>query len=161
MKIKIPVGDWSDDGHGKCEYVIIESSHTVAVLQQGYKDSCKLTGISFNENEDYTGLNLPWDHPEAEDRKIAVEYESHTISKLAEGILLKRGIDIWEGLDKGAYVEDGIDIFTIEGSTEFVKLLLSFIKLSIPDLQYSIVKDDIPLLVGDENMNLQFGYGLF
>lgn len=25
-KFKLPIGDWSDDGHGKCDYFIIESN---------------------------------------------------------------------------------------------------------------------------------------
>ena len=162
MKIKIPVGDWSDDGHGKCKDIIIESNLPMEALQQGYKDSCKLTGLSFNHNQDYTGLNLKWDHPEYKDRHIATEYQSSTISRLAEKILLEHGIDVWEGFDDAEF--DPEDLAPIDDTSHFVELLMAFIELSVPGLEYSIVKqEDIPALNGywNDNLNVQFGYGLF
>lgn len=163
-KIKIVVGDWSGDGHGKCENVFIETETPIEVLQQGYKDSCKLTGISFNHNEDYTGLNLDWKHPESGDRKIAVEYESSTISKLAEKILFEHGIDVWDGFDKEYFGESmKEECVYIDGVNHFVELLLKFIKLSVPTFEWSIIKDDTPVLNGwwNKELNVQFGYGLF
>lgn len=161
MKIKIPVGDWSGDGHGRSKDIIIGSNTPVEVLQQGYKDSCKLTGLQFNENEDYTGLGLKWDHPEFGDRRIAVEYQSSTVSKLAEKVLLEHGIDVWEGFDMNEFTPD--DMVYIDGPTHFVQILLRFIKLSVPEFEYTIMeKDTIPTLNGYWNdMNVQFGYGLF
>ena len=163
MKIKIPIGDWSGDGHGKVENIFIESNTPVKTLQQGYKDSCKLTGIAFNYNgsvtEDYTGLNLKWDHPEAKDRRIATEYLSATISKLAEKILLNHGIDVRAGFEDA----DKDELIYFDGSEHFVKILMKFIKLSVPSFEYSIVKEEVPVLNGywNPNLNVQFGYGLF
>lgn len=161
-KFKIPVGDWSDDGHGKCEEYIVSCNYPVEEVQQAYKDSCKLTGISFNHNEDYTGLGLNRQHPEYEDRKIASEYGQYTISRLAEGILAKHGIDVWEGFDSEIIDKSGEKAY-IDGSEHFIELLFAFIKLSLRGLKYEIVGDDLPYLNGywDPSLNVQFGYGLF
>lgn len=162
-KFKVPIGDWSDDGHGKCDIFTVEANYTVGELQQAYKDSCKLTGISFNHGDDFTGLNLPWNHPESDDRHIATEYEDYSISKLASTILLEHGIDVWKGFNKDAFKER--ENAPIDGSENLLDLIMKFINLSIPskDLEYKIVGDDLPYLNGfwNPNLNVQFGYGLF
>lgn len=35
-QFRIPVGDWSDDGHGKCEWFTVESSQPVQAWREGY-----------------------------------------------------------------------------------------------------------------------------
>jgi hypothetical protein len=151
-KFKIPIGDWSDDGHGKCDEYTINCSHPVSEVRQGYKDSCKLTGISFNHNQDYTGKNLGYGSP----YQIATEYESSTISEEALEILKEHKIDF------DFEVEEDEEYY-IEGSEEFLKLLMAFIKLSIPDLKYEITGEDLEYLNGywNKDLNVQFGYGLF
>ena len=79
-RVKLTIGDWSQDGHNQYEEFVYESNKSVHEIRQAYKDSCKLTGISFNHNEDYTGLNLKWDHPEYNSRKIATEYSVYRMS---------------------------------------------------------------------------------
>jgi len=60
-KMYLVLGDWSDDGHGKYEKVLVEVNKTIEEVQNAYKNSCKLTGISFNgSNEDFTGINRCW-----------------------------------------------------------------------------------------------------
>lgn len=155
------IGDWSSDGHGKSDTVLLESNKTVREIQEAYKKSCKLTGLSFNHNDDYTGLKLPWNHPEAKERRIAVEYGDNTISKLAEEILLKHGIDVWDGFDKSVFTDD--DVVYIDGPDHFIELWIKFVQLSLPDLVLEKVTDDIPVINGwwNENLNVQFGYGLY
>ena len=161
FKFKIPIGDWSKDGHNQCEIFDIEANHPVEEIRQAYKDSCKLTGISFNHNQDYTGLNLPYDHPESEDRQICTEYESGNISKLAEDILRKHGLDVRDGYDY--YEKHQDEEVNIDGCEHFIEILMKFIKLSLPDMEYKIVKNDVPFLNGfwNKDLNVQFGYGLF
>mgnify|MGYP003474037794 CR=1 FL=1 len=154
FKFKIPIGDWSGDGHGKCEIFIVECNYPVERVRQAYKDSCKLTGLSFNHNEDYTGI---LDSKYGDARQIATEYEDNVISDVALEILLKHGIDLktdWEFDEDGAY---------IEGTEEFLHLLFKFIKLSLLDLNYNICEEELPYLNGywNADLNVQFGYGLF
>jgi hypothetical protein len=164
-KMYLNIGDWSGDGHSYSDKILLKSNKSVEEIQQAYKDSCKLTGLSFNHNEDYTGLNLPYNHPEIDDRRIATEYQSDTISKLAEKILLKHGIDVWEGFDVENECDKNEDNVIIDGPEHFVELWTKFVKLSLPDLELDIVedKDNIPNINGywSKNLNVQFGYGLY
>lgn len=162
-KVKITIGDWSEDGHSHYDVFVYESNKTVEEIRQAYKDSCKLTGISFNHNEDYTGLNVGY----GSERQIATEYDNPTISKLAEEIFLQHGIDVWEGLSKSAFTPD--DVVYIDGDEHFIEILVKFIKLSLPDLileEGSFKKSELSSIAAvngwwNPELNCQFGYGLY
>ncbi len=53
-KMYLVLGDPSQDGHSQYDKVLFEVNKTLEEVQQAYKDSCKLTGISFNHSYDYT-----------------------------------------------------------------------------------------------------------
>lgn len=155
-KYLLNIGDWSDDGHWKNERIILESSHTKEQIVQAYKDSCKLTGVQFNYNDDYTGLGWTWQEKNA--RCIATEYEDGWMSKENIQILKKHGIDVLEGFDP-EYVDE--DSFYFDGVDNFVEILIKFIKLSLPTWEVKIVNDDIEWINGYGDFNHQFGYWLF
>jgi len=146
-KMKLNIGDWSDDGHGKCESYIYEVNYPVDVVQQAYKDSCKLAGVQFNHSEDYTGGKCighrPWN-------QIATEYDANEIDEKVYEVLQSFGIQV------DRYVTD----LYIEN---FNGLWWEFVKLSKPDLEYKDICADIPNINGYWNggLNVQFGYGLF
>lgn len=152
MKVKISIGDWSKDGHNQYEEFVFESNKTVQQIRQAYKDSCELTGLSFNDNENYTGLDLGY----STDRQIATNYGEYKLSNLAKEVLTKFNIDYSKYEDNG---EPEI----------FLNLLVDFIKLSLPDLlleEASFKKSElknIPPVNGwwNDELNVQFGYGLF
>jgi len=153
MKVKLTIGDWSGDGHSVSEILVYESNKSVEEIRQAYKNSCKLTGLSFNHNEDYTGLNLGY----GTDRQIATEYEDSNLSELA--------VNIFEKYKIKSYIP-----FQEEpDANTFTNLLIDFIKLSLPDLileEASYKKSelkDIPAINGwwNDSLNCQFGYGLF
>lgn len=139
-KFKIYLGDPSDDGHGKFDFFIIESNKTTKEIEQAYTQSCELTGLTFTENSPIivNGKEIDWQDPEYDDRRICVEYESYNPSDLAWSILNEHGIEKQE-----CYKES------------FVHLFLKFIKLSLKDLEYSILNDKI------EELPLDIGYGLY
>lgn len=157
MKVRLTIGDWSKDGHSISEDFIYKSNKSVEEIRQAYKNSCKLTELSFNHDEDYTGLNLKY----GTDRQIATEYQSSTISELALEILKKYEIELKS--------EDGSEEYFIDGVDEFVDILIKFIKLSLPDLKLEEASykkselKDIPAINGwgNKELNCQFGYGLF
>jgi len=159
MKVKLTIGDWSQDGHNQYDEFVYESNKTVQEIRQAYKDSCKLTGLQFNINEDYTGLNLTWQHPEYNKRHICTEYEDSSVSDLAKEILKNHGIKLWE---------EGEEDY-IESVEEFIDILIQFIKLSLPDLELkeasfkkSELKNIDPINSWwNDELNHQFGYGLF
>lgn len=146
------LGDWSDDGHGKMEKVLVETNHPVEKLQQAYKDSCKLTGISFNYNENFTGIERDW--KEQDKYQIAVEYEDNSLSDECFDALNKFGFS-------EAFDVKSVDEFEL--GEQFTELWLWFVKLSLPDLVYNVVEDTIPTINGywNKNLNVQFGYGLY
>jgi hypothetical protein len=150
--IKIPIGDWSNDGHSQCEIITISSNYPVEDLQNAYKASCKLTGVQLNHNEDYTGLGIGRKY--GHKRLICTEYEESCISSEALGILRDHG------LKDRALIEDGY----FEGIEHFTEILLWFISLSLPnDFEYEYTRQDGEYLNGfwNDNLNVQFGYGLF
>lgn len=141
--MKLTLGDWSDDGHGKYEEFYIKSNYDVHKVRQAYKDSCKKTGLSFNHNEDYTGLNLGY----GSTRQIWTEYESRELSEDAIEILRKFGID--------DYFDDTDDA---------ASLMMKFIALSMPeDFEYEFFCIEAEPINGwwNNELNVQFGYGLF
>lgn len=143
--MKLNIGDWSDDGHGKCRSVIYSVDHPVHYVQLAYKVSCKITGIQFNHNEDYTGGKCKgygdWN-------QLCTEYEDSTIMDKAFVVLKRHIHNLNEFVSEDGAVED------------FENLWWAFIKISLPDLQYEEVKiDNINGYWGD--LNVQFGYGLF
>jgi hypothetical protein len=166
-KMHLVVGDWYDDDHGKYEKVLLQSNVDVATIQQAYKDSCKLTGVSFNINEDYTGLNRHYD--EADEYQIATDYERSGIPTKALTELLKHGFREnflengkydFKGWEKNLEKEKDLEY------DDFVELWIWFVKLSLPQnvvIEKCAVKDEIPIINGywNKKLNVQFGYGLF
>lgn len=127
--MKLTLGDWSDDGHGEYEEFYIKSNYDVHKVRQAYKDSCKKTGLSFNHNEDYTGLNVGYNST----RQIWTEYGSRELSEDAIEILREFGID---------------DYFKDTDDAAF--LMMKFIALSMPeDFEYEffVLKQNL-LMVG-------------
>jgi len=151
-KIRLTIGDWSQDGHNQYEEFVYESNKTVENIKQAYKNSCKLTGLSFNHNEDYTGLNIGY----GSERQIATEYGECEISDLAKEILDSFKID-YSDYEEEPSVEN------------FIELLINFIRLSLNDLELkeaSFKKSELKNIEPvngwwNDELNVQFGYGLF
>lgn len=160
-KMYLVLGDWSDDGHGKYDKVLVESNKSVKEIQDAYKASCKLTGVSFNHNDDYTEIKR--DYKEQEKYHIATEYEQgFDVSDEAKQALRDAGFDADKhfafGMDEeGDQVEDN--------DVVFLHLWTEFVKLSLPDLIINKISEDnsIPVINGywNKNLNVQFGYGLY
>jgi len=152
-KMYLVLGDWSEDGHGKSNKILIQVNKTVEEVQNAYKDSCKLTGISFNGNEDYTQINRLW--VESSNYRIAVDYEEYKLTNEVKEVLKKFKCpkEIYENYNEEAY-----DI-------TYVALWFWFVSLSLPGLEYDINEDDdgIPCINGywSKNLNVSFGYGLY
>jgi len=152
-KMSLVLGDWSGDGHGKTSKVLVATNKTVQEIQDAYKASCKLTGVEFNHNEDYTERKR--NYVERRKFQISVDYESGIkITSEVNKALAKHGMKI----PKYILDEDFND-----SEQEFTKLWFDFVKLSLPDLKYKIIEDNIPCINGhyDINLNVQFGYGIY
>lgn len=155
------LGDWSDDGHGKYDKVLVESNKSVKEIQDAYKASCKLTGVSFNGNNDFTECKRGY--TEQEKYHIATDYEQgFNVTDEAKQALKDTGFDVEKHFafgmdDEGDQLEEN-DII-------FLYLWTEFVKLSLPDLIINKIPEDnsIPVINGywNKNLNVQFGYGLY
>lgn len=150
-KFRLPIGDWSKDGHCHNIDLIFESNYTVEEMQKAYKASCKLSGLQFNHNEDYTGLKKTdsWGDKSYTDRLICVDYEQNELSEFAIETLRSFGLVAEERYDD---------------PKPFADLILRFISLSMPkDFKYQEVSEKkLPALNGwwNDKLNVQFGYGI-
>ena len=159
-RIDIVLGDWSDDGHGESEKYPILVNKSKKEMQDAYKASCKALGISFNHNEDFTGLEGSYD--EQRDRQICSEYEDSRLSEHVIEVLREHGCDV---MFNGYNLVDTIEEEEFVSEDMLVALLMWFIKYSMPDFEWKKVdeKDSIPTFNGfwDDNLNVQIGYGLY
>lgn len=161
MRYKLVLGDWSEDGHGKSKDFLFDCNYNVSKIRQAYKDSCKKLGITFNYNEDYTGLNLGYGTV----NQIWTEYEDSSISPFAFNILKDNNCfkniipdDELQDMD-----EEDIENMCLE-LEECALLIMNFISISMPeDFTYTLVEDKVEPINGwwNPELNCQFGYGLF
>lgn len=152
-KMYFVIGDWSDDGHGKSEKFLIKSNKTCKEIQDAYKASCKLTGISFNGSEDYTETGRGWE--EGRKYRIAVDYEDFELSN-----------EVLEVLTKFKCPKEILEYYNEEAEEyNFTKLWFWFVSLSLPGLEYKNIQEinDTPYINGywNKNLNVGFGYGLY
>ena len=153
-KVKLTIGDWSQDGHNEFEIFVYEVNKSVEEIRQAYKDSCKKTGVQFNHNVNYTGL------VERSYEKICTEYEDDKIREDAIEILKNFDFDL------SKYCNEDFGFDDVE---QFCELILNFIKLSLLDLTWeeaAFKKSELKTIEPingwwNTSLNVQFGYGLF
>lgn len=146
-KMYLCLGDPSGDGHGKHSNILVSTNKPVEEIREAYKSSCQLTGISFNHNDDFTGIKR--DFIEVRKYHVCAEYEEYKLTQECRKILNDFGIST-----------ENFNADPIEEN--FTKLWFNFVKLSLKDLEWQIIKDDIPKINGyGSGLNVQFGYGLY
>lgn len=155
MKVKLTLGDWSGDGHGQYDEFVYEVNKTVEEIRQAYKDSCVLTSLQFNHNNNYTCLKVHNGY--GTEQHIWTDYGDYGISEFA----VVKFIEVGLFEDENSYDEkyDGIQ----------EELIMEFIKLSIPDLTWEEASfkrselRNIKAINGwwNNDLNVQFGYGLY
>lgn len=142
--VRINLGDWSNEGHGKTSVVILK------IRGEDVSDGRLLSSIIRAERE--TGVSL---------KEIFAEYEESSVEEETFKKLVRTfGDGLTELSDES--VEDYY-YAEIDGEYEeqsVVHLLTSFLGYGIPGFEYEIV--DIPVLVGGyRSIVPSFGYGLF
>ncbi len=148
MKLKIVLGDWSNDGHGKTSDYYIEVNKTIDEMNAAYQKSKKK--FDFVNN-------------------VASEYEDSKIMSLdAEEFFMKRGFDfdtletLQEKFSYSIKLEDVIIDGVVEDSIplyeqDYVKLLIFHIGCELEDFTWKFVNEDVKQLDTNDYM----GYGLF
>lgn len=137
--IKFPVGDWSNDGHGQCEWVLLDSSVPVDDLREMYFNACSQSGIVF-------------------DREICSSYDDNQIEKKQ---LQKLGITKEEvSFDEEEYEDFGV-------TTElFMRIFIAWMKKHNPGLELTVIEDNMPIFSrygfdAKKRHIGHLGYGLF
>jgi len=136
---KIPIGDWSDDGHGKCDWFIIKSNFTVEQAREAYFKSVEKSGVDVS-------------------KEIACEYEDNSVSEKFMKVFpefLEEGLIKHYPEDTEYYIEDLYDL---------AEIVCLFIQKYNPEFKYEIL--NIPMLpfygYDEKDRHIgYFGYGLF
>ena len=136
---KIPIGDWSGDGHGKCDYVIATATKPIEAVREAYFAARK---------------KLPKCCPE----KFCDDYEDGSVPADTRAALRKAGAPLGsdDDLDNG----DGF------GVEEMASIVAWFINQGDPSLGVEIAPvDAVPSLAfygyDAEKRHIDFiGYGL-
>lgn len=135
----IPIGDWSNDGHGKCDWFAIESNFTVEQVREAYFNSVEKSGVDIC-------------------KEVACEYEDNSVSEKFLNVFpefLENGLVKHDPEDNEDYIEDSFDL---------VEIVCLFIQKYNPEFKYKIL--DIPMLpfygFDEKGRHIgYFGYGLF
>ena len=139
---RLPIGDWSDDGHGECNYYHIESNHPVEVVREAHFKIKEATGVDIEQ--------------------IANEYENNFISSNYSVIKYLKNKNIipshfFDRDDNGYYADP----------YSMAKLWLLLLQDAEPILQLNIVAaDEFPMLpfygYDEKKRHIGFvGYGTF
>lgn len=144
-KFKLPIGDWSGDGHSVCDWYIIESNYTIEYIVEMYLQACEKLGFSLDGH----GKGAP-----------CSEYQDYVFPKETTQALLDFGVILDE-----EYIKCLLEFESTDGSYVFAEIILALIRTQNPELILKIVEDDIPILKHYDPKSKKsigfFGYGLF
>ena len=145
-KFKLPIGDWSNDGHGKADWYIIESNKPLQEVRELYFQACEKLGWTLDGHDKKTPCS---------------EYEDNTFPKETLQELLDFGVKLDQNDIDYIFEQEYTD-----GSELFLKIILEFIKTQDSELVLNIIDDDLKMFqfYGCDNKNRHigyFGYGLF
>lgn len=126
-RFKLPIGDWSGDGHSKCDYYIIESSVPVEVVREAYFDIVEKTGVALDGHDAVCG-----------------NYEDSSLSlKWLDSIGLTK--EDLGPIDDFMDEEEDSDTITI-CPENMAHLFLAFLNKNDPRLELVLVHEDLELL---------------
>jgi len=149
-KFRMPVGDWSDDGHGKYVSYLVGSNQPIDVVRELDSFILKKTGIKLND--------------------ICGDYQESTLSKETVDKLLElgfsfetaSGIDVFseecDEEDIASILSSGADYEIHMSPDSMIELWLFLLKKVYPALDISVLDNEIDTL---HHCNGQVGYGVF
>ncbi len=143
---KMNVGDYSDDGHGKNEVIVIKSTKSVQDVVNAFLNSGRKLGVV--EGDDMYPNFL-----------IAKNYEDTSLSTEFAEAFRNAGIE-FEDLTFNDADEDEEPEYHINGTHEIVHLVMRIAQKEL-DFEYEIDNKSIPSFNGFDGVGPQIGYGLF
>lgn len=148
-KMYLAIGDHDGiNGHGRGYKKLYECNYDADVIRTAYKASCKLTGVNLSD-VDYTGKN----YDVGTFRKYEVGNDCDEFDNLNNEV-----VDIFKrhGIPEELLYFDG-ERYTF---LNFECLWWWFVSLSLPDLNFGEVNDNIPVINRHDELNCEFGYGV-
>lgn len=149
-KFRIPIGDWSDDGHGKYDDYLIESNQPLERVRELYFQACDKIGFSLDGSYKETKLT-PF-----------ANYQDSTFSRETLDALLEFGVQLNE--EDVEYIREQE---STDGHELFLDILFAFIKTQDKSLKLKrIPSEEFPMFqfYGFDSKKRHigyFGYGLF
>lgn len=144
----LPIGDWSNDGHGRCEEIRIATNKNKKEIIEAYRKTCKKLNVTFDTNELYESYPI----------RLLVDGNDLEISNETMNILFNNGLN--ENCMKKFFSEYG-DCYFFGSSEDAVKFFMEFVKISLLDLNYEIVNEQKDYLFGYwGDLNIMVGYGV-
>lgn len=157
MKLQsIVIGDWSDDGHGKCERFLFTSNKFDFEIREAFRKSCDLTGYAFDTNDKLPNGSIP-------KARLLNRYEDSTLTpEVINDFVTNFGLPDPK-LDPHPVFKDNLydeENGQCVGSSDCFNFIMWFISLSLPDLKYMEIK---PASINGYwgELNQMWGYGTF
>ena len=148
------LGDWSEDGHGHHEQVLVKVNKSVEEVRKAYHDSCDKTGVSFHN-----------EYPKRRESQLyfGCNYADVELTPEIREVFTRFGCPYLEWFDDDDLFDDVQDE---HGRAWFAMIWLWFTSLSLSDMEWEIIPPDgtIPSINGgysDDSLHESFGYGLW
>lgn len=155
---KLTLGDWSNDGHGEYDEISYMVNYSISDIRQAYKDSCRLTRVQFNHNENYIGMEKGNIY-----NQILTDYGQNYIRKPEVAVLRVYDVITDEYVESRQLIEDESGIL-ITKPEDAADIIMRFIALSMPrDFTYKECALKAEPINGwwNDELNVQFGYGIY
>lgn len=149
-KFKFVLGDWSHDGHGHTQDIVIEANHDMTNIWDAYLQGCALTGIyCHNPRRD---AQPDWVlFTEYEDTLVPIDALERMISFNLQWVTENK-----EYIDEETSNHDE-DTYYVQENEDVVDIIMSLAKLFLHDLTWTHCGDPTPTI----NPSIMIGYGLF
>ncbi len=152
--INFSIGDWSNDGHGKENQYVVESSLPGQDLREIYFKACEKLGVRLDGGD--TKGQTKWEPPcsEYEDGHFPIDIYNHLIEF---GVKLPK-IEMEDE-------EDVVEPYLAPEPEQFINIVLAVIRWGGPkDLKLVLLEPEDFHFYGFDNKERHigyFGYGLF
>lgn len=146
---KVVVGDWSDDGHGKCDKYTFECNAAIEDVQEAYLKAVKVSKVALHDDQKTKGVTC-----------ICCEYEDSKIQETEIEALKAMGVKFDFLEVKPRKNEDSYDLSAKDVATLFVEMAKTQLG---QHFEYKLIEDPIPTINGywKKGFNLNFGYGCY
>ena len=122
-----------------CSQDNIESKSKYPRVRQAYKESCKLTGLTFSGNY----MDVPSSQHDYEKRFICCIYEENKLTPFQREILKTFNCPFEQFLEEAEHCTADQDDYWNVYPQGLAKMIMWFISLSIPDLEFEMVQEKI------------------